>query len=910
MPTYEEALRLPEALNESRLLLFDGHAHAYRAFYAIRDLSSRDGTPVNALFGVWRGILAALRQHPSAYVAFVFDAEGKTFRHELWEGYKATRPSMPSELALQLPLIRDLLDALGIAVLSRGGVEADDVLASLAVQGARCGLSCLVSTFDKDMAQVVGERISLVRPASRASDGNQVLDADGVLSRYGVRPDQIVDFLSLVGDASDNVPGVPTIGEKTALRLLAEFGSLDALLARTEEVANPRVREALRAHGELARKAQRLVRLQSDLDVGEVRETCRLRGIDLTALQSFLVRVGFESALRELSLPGLPASPDSGRRRSGDVHVILDEAALRDMVARLRASPRVSVRLETTSPDPLTAAIVGFAACPTPDVGFYVPMGHDALDAPAQLDPVVVFESLRPVLEGSEPQILGAGLKSDLSLLSTHGIELDTSAFDVVVAAYLLRPEDRRHDLGAAARAFLGDEIVPVAADGAGDSPASLPVVEAARRATEAAGLVQRLYPPLARQLEDAGLTRLFSAVEMPLVGVLARMERNGVLVDPGVLADQGAELHRDLARIEADLFDIAGGPFNPNSPKQVAEILFERLHLPVLERTKTGPSTSADVLAQLSIAHALPGKLLAYRELSKLLSTYIEQLREAIHPRTGRIHSHFHQTGTVTGRLSSSDPNLQNIPTRSDVGGRIRRAFVAPDGFVLLGADYSQVELRLLAHLSGDGELIAALCGGADLHRLTAGRVFGVPPEAVSAAQRDAAKRINFGILYGITPFGLAKELAVSSQEAAGYIERFFRAYPDVQAFVDERIRQATERGFAETILGRRRALAHLGSRVPAQRNVDRRNAVNMPIQGSAADLIKMAMIEVDRRIRTRGWTARMILQIHDELVFEVRREEQEAFAGDVRQAMENVMSLRVPLEVKLASGANWGEI
>ncbi|MEW5825220.1 MAG: DNA polymerase I [Candidatus Bipolaricaulota bacterium] len=915
MSTYEDVLRLPRPLDASRLLLLDGHSHAYRAFYAVRGLSAADGTPVNALFGFWRALLATLRTYPSAYVAVVFDAEGKTFRHDLWEGYKATRAAMPEDLARQLPLLGELLTALGISCISRQGVEADDVLASLASQGARDGLSCLISTSDKDMAQLVGGRVALLRPASRGEEGDHVLDADGVTARYGVRPDQMVDLLSLVGDASDNVPGVPAVGEKTAVRLLQEFGSLDALLARAEEVANPRIRDTLLRHVDVARAAQQLVRLRLDLDLGDVRQTCRLRGIDEGALHQFLTRVGFASALRELALDAsaarvaAPPNPDVGV--ACDYRAVLDAEGLREVIDRLRRAERVSVDLETSSLDPLTARIVGVAVSAEPYVGFYIPVGHDALDAPPQLPLEQVLEELRPLLEDESVPIIGQNLKFDLSVLESHGIVVRGMVFDSMVASYLLRPEDRRHGLDAVARAFLGVETSTFAeVAGKDGSFAAVPLSQATQYAAEDAELVQRLYPLLVRKLDEAALTPLFRDVEMPLVEVLARMERNGVLLDVAELARQGVGLREDLARIEADLFDIAGGPFNPNSTKQVADILFERLHLPVLERTKTGPSTSAEVLAQLAVAHPLPGKLLAYREISKLLSTYVEQLALAVHPQTGRIHTSFHQTSTATGRLSSSDPNLQNIPTRTEVGGRIRRAFVAPPQGLLLGADYSQIELRLLAHLSGDRNLVSALASGEDLHRATAARVFGVPDASVTPVQREAAKRINFGILYGISSYGLGKQLGIPAKEAGAYIERFFTAYPEVRAFIDARVDRATEVGYAETLLGRRRPLPNLGSRSPALRNADRRNAVNMPIQGSAADLIKLAMLDADRRIARSGLRAKMILQIHDELVFEVHENDAEGLSALVREAMEGVLELRVPLQVKLSIGRSWDEI
>ena len=918
--TYEEFLKLPRPLDEGQLLLFDGHAHAYRAFYAIRDLTAPDGKPVNALFGFWRAISRTLRDHPSAYVAAVFDAGGKTFRHDLHDDYKATRKPMPEELAEQLPLVFELLRVLGIPVLSVAGVEGDDVLASLALRAAAAGLSCLISTSDKDMAQIVGDRIALLRPSGRGSgDSSQRLDRDGVLAQYGVRPEQIVDFLALVGDTSDNVPGVPTVGEKTAVQLLSEFGTLDALLLDVERVRNERVRRALVEHADTARLAQSLVRLRTDVAAGDVRELCRLRGIDEEAARLFFTRVGFRSALQDL--PAAVSEPLTAERRATEspteaapnctYRTVLDEATLAELVEAVRETQRLAVDLETTSRNPMEAAIVGIAVSPRPLLGYYIPVGHDALGAPPQLPLERVLEALRPFLESGSHEIIGQNLKYDVTILERYGVAVRGIRFDSMIASHLLSPDERHHDLATIVKTYLNQDTVSYEeVAGRNGSFAAVPIDAATQYAAEDAEIVQRLHPLLTAGLHDSRLTRLFEEVEIPLVPVLARMERNGILVDCAVLAQQGAALRRDLAILESDLYDIAGGSFNPNSPKQVAEILFNRLKLPVIARTKTGPSTSSDVLAELAIAHPLPGKLIAYREVMKLLSTYVEQLPKAVNPTTGRIHTSYHQTSTATGRLSSSDPNLQNIPTRTEVGGRIRQAFIAAEGSVLLGADYSQVELRVLAHMSGDENLISAFARGLDLHRLTASVVFGVSETAVTAQQRDAAKRINFGILYGISSYGLAKEIGSSTAEAKAYIDRFFSAYPGVRAFVDECVRRATEVGYAETLLGRRRPLRNLGARDVARRNFDRRNAVNTPIQGSAADLIKLAMIDIDRRIAAAAWPAAMLVQIHDELVLEVDEEAGEAVAREVRDAMENVLPLRVPLEVKVSIGRNWGEI
>ena len=900
MPTYEEILRIREKLDEERVLLFDGHAHAYRAFYGIPELTTREGQPVNAVYGFWRILLRTLRDYPSAYVAVVFDAAGDTFRHEIYPEYKANRKPMPEELSTQLPLIETLLTALGIPTLSVPGVEADDVLASISLRAAQRDLTCLIATSDKDMAQVVSDRISLLRPGGRGVDAvQQLLDPTGVEEKYGVPPEQIIDLLSLVGDTSDNVPGVPGVGAKTAARLLERFGSLEATLDSPDEVKNRRVAAGLENHREKAELARRLIRLKTDVELDEIPSSCKLRGLDVEGLARILTELEFASALDELGLepvvatdrpPPEPALPVSYR-------TILDRDALGALVGEFRKAERVSLDLETTGLDPIGARIVGIALSSEPCVGYYIPVGHEGLGAPAQLPLEEVLDALRPIVESESPEVIGQNLKYDLIILRRYGIRPKGISFDSMIASHLIHPEERRHNLEQIALTTLGQSMLTYEeVAGKDGSFAAVPIERATEYAAEDAEIVQRLYAPLVRGLDEGNLMRLFRDVEIPLVPVLARMEEHGMLVDGAVLDAQGDELRTELQIIEADLMELAGGPFNPNSPKQVGEILFERLGLPVVDRTKTGPSTSARVLSVLAEQHPFPGKLLAHRELKKLLTTYIDQLPKAIHPATGRIHTSFHQTATATGRLSSSEPNLQNIPTRTEIGGRIRAAFVAPEGSRLVAADYSQIELRLLAHFSEDERLIEAFQSGVDLHRLTASVVFALPEEEVPDQLRDAAKRINFGILYGISPFGLARELGIPQSEAKGYIDRM--------------IERATETGYVETILGRRRPLTHLSSRNVAQRNFDRRNAVNTPIQGSAADLIKLAMIEIDRWIENQSTPVKMILQIHDELVFEIAEDALDEATEAIVETMEGVLPLNVPLSVKVASGTDWSQI
>ena len=913
----EELFGWQDPPDEKRLLLFDGHSIAYRAFYGIRELTTRDGRPVNAVYGFWRILTRVMRSFPSAYVTVTFDAGGETFRHRLYPEYKATRKEMPSELAIQFPLIQGLLEQLGIRIVSIEGVEADDIMASLARRAAKEGLSVLIATSDKDLAQLVDEKVSLIqstrsRGGGRSSGEIELIDPAKVKEKYGVPPEGIIDFLSLVGDTSDNIPGIPAVGPKTASRLLAQFGSLDAVLENADQVRNARVQENLKTHAEKARLARRLVTLDEDVAVGKVPEDCRLHGVDIEGLQKLLSNLDFRTILDELDLEGTsPLTEKAKDERNTDYRAILTREELDRLIEEISKEEEISLDLETTSRDPMRAKIVGIALSPHPYVGYYIPIAHNYLGVPAQLTTEEVLTALRPLVEEERPKLIGQNLKYDLIILRRYGLSPRGVSFDAMIASHLARPEERHHNLETIARTYLNYEMLSYSdLVGKGGEIAAVPVEKATFYAAEDAEIVCRAKPHLEKALKEAGAMQLFHEVEVPLLSVLVRMEENGILVDRKVLAAQGRDLRERLSVIEEDLYEIAGEQFNPNSPKQVAQILFDHLGLPVIERTKTGPSTSARVLSELAVKHPLPGKLIEYRELGKLLNTYIERLPEAINPETGRIHTSFHQTSTATGRLSSSDPNLQNIPIRTEIGERIRRAFVAPEGSLLIGADYSQIEIRLLAHFSGDEALIEAFKSGKDLHRMTASRIFAIPEEAVTGKLRSAAKRINFGIIYGISPFGLARELGISRTEAKAYIDRFFAAYPQTKEYMDHMIEQATERGYAETVLGRRRPLPQLRSKNVQGKNFAKRNAINTPIQGSAADLIKLAMLKIDRIIEEKTLKAKMLLQIHDELIFEVKEEEREKAVERIKEEMEGVMELRLPLEVSVEWGKDWSKI
>lgn len=897
-----EALGIKEV--PERVLLIDGHSALFRSFYALPALATSKGEPVNALYGFLRTLLMALREYPSRYVAVAFDTEGKTVRHETFAEYKATRKPMPEALAQQLPRVKPLLSALGIPYVECPGYEADDIMATLAKRAEAKGIPALLLTGDKDMAQLVSDKVFLLRPGRKPTDRLLLVDRAGVVELFGVKPEQIVDLLSLEGDSIDNVPGVPGVGEKTAVELLREYGNLEGVLNAAPHIRNKRVAQALLEHRESALLSRELVKLREaplPLDL----EDCVPKNIDPHGLKRFLEELEFKSILAELKL--------EKEEREPKYELVLTAEAFEKLLGRLASAEEFALDLETTSEDPLSAEIVGIAVSVEPYHGHYIPVGHRYLGAPKQLPLDYVLSKLQPLLSSERPKKIGQNLKYDLQVLLNYGIEVRGVAFDSMIAHWLLHPDAPSHSLEVIAREELGAQVQTykeLLAQGGEREICEVPVERAARYSGEDAEMVMRLRSPLTKKLEEAELLRLFEDLEIPLIEVLLWMERRGVLLDVDELRAQGKELEILLEKTREELFALAGGPFNPNSTPQVREILYERLKLPVLERTKTGPSTDAQVLRDLAQYHEFPAKLIAYRELEKLRNTYIEKLPQYVHPKTGRVHTSFNQTGTATGRLSSSEPNLQNIPAKTEVGVDIRRAFVAPPGKVLIGADYSQIELRILAHLSGDAALIEAFQRGEDLHRRTAAVLFGVPLEAVDSRMRAIAKRVNFGIIYGITPYGLSRDQGIPQEEAKALIEKFFQAYPKVAEFVEKLVEEARTTGYAKTLLGRKRPLP--GLRNPERRGIgqDRRNAINTPIQGTAADLMKLAMLRIHRAWKEGKLPAEMILQIHDELVFEVAEKDAEEAGKLVRELMEGVWELRVPLKVEVKIGRNWGEI
>jgi DNA polymerase-1 len=880
-----------------RILLIDASSLIYPAFHVMGELKTSTGFPTGAIYGYARTVLMLLREYPSQYVAVAFDSRGPTHRHEKFSEYKAHRPAMDEALAAQIPKIKELTDALRLKKFEVPGYEADDIIAALVSLATAQGLDVLIVSGDKDLLQLVGDGVRVLKPGRDVTRDLKILDSAGVQQYLGVRPDQVLDFLALVGDSVDNVPGVPGIGEKTAQKLLSQFPSLEALLENLDKVEPKKLSEKLKAFQEQARLSRELVKLNPPpLDVSL--EECRAQPPDLERLRALLEELEFRSLLQELALaPTVP--PPAHRAPTLALEIVLTEEQLAALIERLQSAPEISLDTETTSEDAMTAELVGISLAIEPGAGFYIPLAHSYLGALRQLPRDLVIAKLKDILQ-TKP-IIGQNLKYDAKILRRYGIELKNIVFDSMLAAYLLDPESRK-DLNDLARRYLGHSVMDFSELGAARMDL-VPIEQAARYSIADAEAVIRLKEKMLPELRSKNQEKLFYEVELPLINVLIEMELNGILLDKEILREQAKELETLATQLLQDIFRLAGQDFNPNSPKQVAYVLFEKLKLPVLRKTKTGPSTDAYVLQELASLHPLPEKLLAYRELEKLLSTYVKKLPEYINPRTGRVHTTFQQHITVTGRLSSTEPNLQNIPVRTELGGQIRKAFVAPPGRVLIGADYSQIELRVLAHLSEDPGLIGAFERDEDVHARTAATIFNIPIESVGPRERRIAKMINFGLSYGMTGYGLAQRTGLSRSEAEKFIKNYFENYPGVRAYMERVVREAEEKRYLETLLGRRRYFVELSSQT-------KREAINFPVQGTAADIMKLAMLRVYERIQSGEIRADMLLQIHDELIFEADAEAAERAAQLIKQTMEGAFSLRVPLKVETHIGTNWGEI
>ncbi|OGW59644.1 MAG: DNA polymerase I [Nitrospirae bacterium RBG_16_64_22] len=890
-----------------RLYIVDGHSYIYRAFYAIRRLSTSKGFPTNSIYGFIQMLLKIVREERPDGLAVVFDPKGPTHREEVFAAYKAHRQPMPDSLVVQVPYIQKVVEAFRIPALTVEGYEADDVIGTLAHRAVGEGYDVTIVTGDKDLLQLVGEHVLVYDTMKEVR-----YDSEGVRERFGVPPGGVVEILGLMGDASDNIPGVSGVGEKTARELIEAFGTIEGVLSRIEEVSRPRLRDILRAGAESARLSRGLATIETDAPVEIDLGSLARREPDRIALGALFREFEFKSLLKELlGEDGAPEGGGSGFSREA-YRAVADPDDVPRLAESLRSRGEFAVDLETTSKDPMRAEIVGIAVCGKEGEAFYLPVGHTAPGS-RNLDRRETLRQLAPILADPSVGKVGQNLKYDLLVFSRAGLAVRGVAFDTMVASYLIDPERHSHSLDALAREYLDHETITYAdVAGKGAKQVSfdqVPVETATAYAGEDADAALRLTAVLRPKIAEMGMESLYYDVELPLVSVLAEIEENGILLDAGHLREMSKELEREMAGAVHRIHALAGGPFNVNSPKQLAEILFTRLGLPVVKRTKMGPSTDVEVLAQLAVRHDLPAEVLAYRQLAKLKSTYVDTLPALVHPETGRLHTSLNQTVTATGRLSSSEPNLQNIPIRTDLGRRIREAFVAPAGRVLLSADYSQIELRLLAHLSGDPVLSAAFEAGEDVHARTAAEVFGVSPDQVSAEMRRRAKVINFGIIYGMTPYGLSSDLGVTPLEAKAFIDRYFARYPGVRAYIDRTIAEARERGYVTTMLGRRRTLPDIASSNNGVRQAAERTAINTPIQGSAADMIKKAMVELSPALRDAGLSARMILQIHDELLFEVPETEVEEAKSLSVRVMEGALPLSVPVRVDAGVGRNWAE-
>ena len=899
-----------------KLCLIDGSSYLYRAFHALPPLTSSRGEPTGAILGVLNMINKLLKEESPDFVAVVFDAPGRTFRDDLFEQYKAQRPPMPDDLRLQVEPLLEAVQALGLPLLRIEGVEADDVIGTLATRAVAAGLATLISTGDKDMAQLVDDQVTLVNTMSGTR-----LDRQGVKAKFDVLPEQMVDYLALVGDASDNIPGVPKVGPKTAAKWLNQYGTLDGIVAHAEQIPG-KVGDSLREHLDQLDLSRQLATIRCDLALDASIVALQVAAPDLERLRGLYTRLELTSLLRQLPAAGdtraaavMPPAADAPPRPARDYETILDDAALERWLGQLRAAELAAFDTETTSLDYMQAEIVGVSFCVEPGQAAYLPLAHDYAGAPTQLDRAATLEKLRPWLEDARCGKVGHHLKYDAHVLANHGIALGGMRYDSMLESYVLNSTATRHDMDSCAQRYLGLETIryeAVAGKGAKQIPFNqVPLETAAEYAAEDADVTLQLHRALWPQLAaEPTLRRLYEEVEQPLVPVLLRMEQHGVLVDRALLKAQGGEIARRLLELEGEVHAAAGQPFNIDSPKQLQEILFGKLEVPVLRRTPTGqPSTAEDVLEELADRYPLPRLILEYRGLAKLKSTYTDKLPEQVDPRTGRVHTSYHQAVAVTGRLSSSDPNLQNIPIRTPEGRRIRQAFVAPPGHVLLAADYSQIELRIMAHLSGDANLLAAFAADRDIHQATAAEVFGVEPDRVSVAQRRAAKAINFGLIYGMSAFGLARQLGIERGAAQAYVDRYFERYPGVKRYMDETRERARALGYVETVFGRRLYLPDIRSRNRQQQQYAERSAINAPMQGTAADIIKRAMITVDEWLQRDRPPARLVMQVHDELVLEVEAGAVAELTDQVVACMAGAATLRVPLRVEAGFGANWDQ-
>ncbi|AVD65335.1 DNA polymerase I [Serratia marcescens] len=926
---------------ENPLILVDGSSYLYRAYHAFPPLTNSAGEPTGAMYGVLNMLRSLLLQYQPSHVAVVFDAKGKTFRDDLFAEYKSHRPPMPDDLRAQIEPLHNMVKAMGLPLLVTPGVEADDVIGTLALEAEKAGHAVLISTGDKDMAQLVTPNVTLINTMN-----NTILGPQEVCDKYGIPPELIIDFLALMGDSSDNIPGVPGVGEKTAQALLQGIGGLDALYGNLENIATLSFRGAktmaakLEQNKEVAYLSYKLATIKTDVELDLTCADLTVSAPDVDTLQQLFKQYEFKRWLADVEAgvwlenkKGAGAKAVGGAKPaaaaaeapkalaeaklSQDGYVtILDEATFTDWLARLKKADVFAFDTETDGLDTLTANLIGLSFAIAPGEAAYLPVAHDYLDAPPQLDRAYVLEALKPLLEDDKALKVGQNLKFDMSLLARYGIEMRGIAYDTMLESYVLDSVGGRHDMDSLADRYLSHKTITfeeIAGKGKNQLTFNqIALEQAAPYAAEDADVTLQLHLAMWPQLkQSAELLTVFNEIEMPLLPVLSHIERTGVLIDPAILSAHSQELAKRLAELEAQAHELAEEPFNLASTKQLQAILYEKQKLPVLKKTPGGaPSTNEEVLAELALDYPLPKVILEYRGLAKLKTTYTDKLPLMINPVSGRVHTSYHQAVTATGRLSSSDPNLQNIPVRNEEGRRIRQAFIAPEGYRIVAADYSQIELRIMAHLSQDEGLLKAFAEGKDIHRATASEVFGVPLDKVTGEQRRSAKAINFGLIYGMSAFGLARQLGIPRGEAQRYMDLYFERYPGVLDYMERTRQQASEQGYVSTLDGRRLYLPDVRSSNAMRRKAAERAAINAPMQGTAADIIKRAMIEVDAWLQGQEKPlVRAIMQVHDELVFEVHESVIEEASQRIRQLMEGSMTLAVPLKVDVGVGMNWDE-
>jgi DNA polymerase-1 len=913
------------------IVLVDGSSYLYRAFHALPPLTNSKGLPTGAVKGVINMMRRLQKDYPSSTLVVVFDAKGKTFRDDMYSEYKANRPPMPDELRVQIEPIHQIIDAMGLPMLIIDGVEADDVIGTLAMEASKLNLPVVVSTGDKDIAQLVDEHITLVNTMT-----DTTLDRDGVCEKFGIAPDLIIDYLALLGDKSDNIPGVPGVGEKTALALLQGIGGLDSIYDRLDEVAELSFRGAkttsakLVENKELAYLSYELATIKTDVKLPLGVTELQNASPDQNQLLTLFTEMEFKTWVTDLSSTGVtehaiedidssqlfePKAISEKICIQKDYQIIITEDQLDIWLEKLTGADLLAVDTETTSLDYMEAELVGISFAIAAGQAAYIPFGHDYLGAPKQLAKDLVMKRLKPILENPNLKKVGQNLKYDMSVLAQHGIFLAGIEFDTMLESYVVDSVATRHDMDSLAEKYL-DEITTKFTDIAGKGVGQLTfnqvaLEHAAPYAAEDADITLRLHEVLWPQLEEQEtLTCVLKDIEMPLLPILSKIERTGALIDDTLLFQQSSELTQRINELEVDAWELAGQQFNLASPKQIGEILFTKLEIPILKKTAKGaPSTKEEVLQELALDYPLPKVLLEHRGLAKLKSTYTDKLPTMINPKTGRIHTSYHQAGTATGRLSSSDPNLQNIPIRNSEGRRVRQAFIASPGCKIVAADYSQIELRIMAHLSEDPNLLSAFAMGKDIHQATAAEVFGLDLESVSTEQRRSAKAINFGLIYGMSAFGLAKQLNIGRKQAAEYIDTYFERYPGVLNYMNSVRSSASDNGYVETDFGRRLYLPEINSKNGMRRQAAERTAINAPMQGTAADIIKLAMISVDTWLEKSNLKSVMIMQVHDELVLEVPELELVEVTDGLKLHMESAANLKVPLVVDAGVGNNWDE-